>query len=103
MSDSAPTGTGSVLPVLLAVTIAAAAGQDKCQSVTSAQPAKGKDQKVAMARGEIVSELGESAIYVFQAKNRDYWFGSNDRGLYRYDGKVIVNFTTKDGLCSNRI
>ena len=42
-------------------------------------------------------------MYVFQAKNNDYWFGSNDRGVYRYDGKALVNFTTKDGLVSNRI
>ena len=42
-------------------------------------------------------------MYVFQAKNNDYWFGSNDRGVYRYDGKTLVNFTTKDGLVSNQI
>ena len=42
-------------------------------------------------------------MYVFQAKNNDYWFGSDDRGVYRYDGKTIVNFTTKDGLVGNRI
>jgi ligand-binding sensor domain-containing protein len=58
---------------------------------------------VLVAKGEIVSELGTSATYVFQAKNSDYWFGSNDRGVYRYDGRVIVNFTTRDGLCSDRI
>lgn len=56
-----------------------------------------------VAKGEIVSELGPSAMYVFQTKNNDYWFGSNDRGVYRYDGTRLVNFTTKDGLVSNRI
>lgn len=55
------------------------------------------------AKGEVVSELGKGVMYVFQAKNGDYWFGSNDRGVYRYDGKTLVNFTTKDGLVSNRI
>lgn len=55
------------------------------------------------AKGKVVSELGKSVMYVFHAKNNDYWFGSNDRGVYRYDGKTIVNFTTKDGLVSNRI
>ena len=54
-------------------------------------------------KGEIVSELGKSVMYVFHARNNDYWFGSNDRGVYRYDGKTLVNFTTKDGLVSNRI
>src|SRR6185436_9522448 len=61
------------------------------------------DQKAPAAKGEIVSELGKSVMYVFHARNNDYWFGSNDRGVYRYDGKALVNFTTKDGLVSNRI
>ena len=61
------------------------------------------DKKAPVAKGETVSELGKSVMYVFQAKNNDYWFGSNDRGVYRYDGKALVNFTTKDGLVSNRI
>ena len=60
-------------------------------------------KKTPAAKGEVVPELGKSVIYVFQAKNNDYWFGSNDRGVYRYDGKSLVNFTTKDGLVSNRI
>lgn len=55
------------------------------------------------AKGEVVSGLGKSVMYVLQAKNNDYWFGSNDRGVYRYDGKVTVNYTARDGLCSNRI
>ena len=78
-------------------------GQDRSPSTTSAQKANGNDLKGPIAKGAIVSGLGESAMYVFQAMNSDYWFGSNDRGVYRYDGKVIVNFTTYDGLCSNRI
>jgi ligand-binding sensor domain-containing protein len=61
------------------------------------------DRKSTPAKGEIVSELGRSVMYVHQANNNDYWFGSNDRGVYRYDGKALVNFTTKDGLVSNRI
>src|SRR6266576_5715511 len=103
MSDSAPTRTGWVLPVLLAVAIAAAAGQDKGPPIKSAQQGNGNDQKAPVAKGEIVPELGKSVMYVFQAKNNDYWFGSNDRGVYRYDGKTLVNFTTKVGLVSNRI
>ena len=88
---------------LIAALSACAAGQDANASTTSAQKVNGIDQKAPIATGEIVSELGKSAMYVFQAKNSDYWFGSNDRGVCRFVGKVIVNFTTKDGLCSNRI
>jgi hypothetical protein len=55
------------------------------------------------AKGEIVSELDKAVFYVFQAKNNDYWFGSNDRGVYRYNGKTLISFTMKDGLRSNQI
>ena len=52
---------------------------------------------------ELVSELDQAIFYVFQARDNTYWFGSNDRGVYRYNGKTLVNFTMKDGLVSHRI
>lgn len=61
------------------------------------------DRESTPAKGEFVSEPGKSVMYIYHAKNNDYWFGSNDRGVYRYDGKALVNFTTNDGLVSNRI
>lgn len=88
---------------LIAALSTCTAGQDKSPPTKSAQKADGNDPKAPVAEGEIVSELGKSVMYVFQAKNNDYWFGSNDRGVYRYDGKTLVNFTAKVGLVSNRI
>lgn len=82
---------------------ACATGQDKSPPARSELRADNNDKKAPVAKGEVVSELGKSVMYVFQAKNNDYWFGSDDRGVYRYDGKSIVNFTMKDGLVSNRI
>ena len=64
---------------------------------------QGNDQKPTVAKGVTVSELDKAIFYVYQAKNNDYWFGSNDRGVYRHDGKTLVNFTMKDGLPSNQI
>ena len=87
----------------IAALSACTAGQDKRPPTKSAQNSCDSDQQAPVAKGEIVLALGESVMYVFHARNNDYWFGSNDRGMYRYDGKLIVNFTTKDGLCSNRI
>jgi ligand-binding sensor domain-containing protein len=84
---------------------ASTAGQDKRADAKSEQKAESiaNEKKANPATGVFVSDLGQSAMYVFQAKNNDYWFGSNDRGVYRYDGKSLVNFTTKDGLVSNQI
>ncbi len=59
--------------------------------------------------GESVSEMDDSLIIVFQDKNNNYWFGSNGKGVYRYYNekngarKKIIHYSTKDGLCDNRI
>ncbi len=56
-------------------------------------------QMAAVAKGrEIVSQLDPAIWRVHHAVNGDYWFGSKDQGVYRFDGKTLVNFTTKDGL-----
>lgn len=60
-------------------------------------------QSVSLSKGEVVSEMSKDIWVVFQAKNGDYWFGSDGEGVYRYDGKMVVNFSTKDGLVNNRI
>jgi ligand-binding sensor domain-containing protein len=40
---------------------------------------------------------------IYQDKKNNFWFGSWEDGLYRYDGKTIIHFTTKSGLPHNRI
>lgn len=53
--------------------------------------------------GNVVSEIDKSIWIVFQDRKNNYWFGSNQNGLYRYDGNEIKQFTTKDGLFGNQI
>ncbi len=53
--------------------------------------------------GNNVSVLGNSVMVIFQDSNKDYWFGSWKTGVYKYDGKTIVNYTTEHGLLNNRI
>lgn len=88
---------------LIAAFSACALAQDQNPKPEQKADRTSNDKKTPVARGETVSELGKSVMYVFQAKNNDYWFGSNDRGVYRYDGKSLVNFTTRDRLVSNQI
>jgi ligand-binding sensor domain-containing protein len=38
---------------------------------------------------------------IFEDKNGNIWFASSDRGVFRYDGKSIVNFNEKEGLSEN--
>jgi ligand-binding sensor domain-containing protein len=53
--------------------------------------------------GQIVKELGSSIMIIYQDKKKVYWFGSWQSGVYQYDGKTLINYTTKNGLQNNRI
>lgn len=44
-------------------------------------------KNVSLPIGEIVPELGNSIMIIYQAANGDYWFGSDVDGVYAYDGK----------------
>lgn len=56
-----------------------------------------------LAIGEVVDDLSNSILIIYQAANGDYWFGSDVDGAYHYDGKRIVHYSTSDGLCNNTI
>jgi ligand-binding sensor domain-containing protein len=36
-------------------------------------------------------------------QEKNYWFGSWKTGLYKYDGKTLINYTTKHGLYTDRV
>lgn len=55
------------------------------------------------AIGNVVSEIDKSIWVIFQDKKNNYWFGSNQNGVYCYDGNKLEQFTTKEGLCNNQI
>ena len=59
--------------------------------------------KEIKAKGDTVKELGSSIMVIYQDTKNTYWFGSWETGIYRYDGKTLINFTTKHGLQNNRI
>ncbi|TXG35642.1 ligand-binding sensor domain-containing protein [Seonamhaeicola maritimus] len=70
-----------------------------CNGQTSNKQVKTEN----IVKGETVSILGNSVMVIFQDSKNDYWFGSWETGIYKYDGKTIVNYTTKHGLLNNRI
>ncbi len=108
MSTCVPRGTEGrpnswiVLSLFVALS-ACAAGQDNSPPIKSSSKVGDNDKRVFVAKGEIVTELDNAIWHVFQAKNNDYWFGSHDQGAYRYNGKNLVKFTIKDGLCDNNL
>jgi ligand-binding sensor domain-containing protein len=55
------------------------------------------------AKGDTVSAPGDSIWVIYQDSRNNYWFGSNGQGVYRYDGKVTIRFSVRDGLCNDSI
>ncbi len=53
--------------------------------------------------GDTVAKIDSNIMVTYQSKNKDYWFGSWEAGVYRYNGKDIVNYTTQHGLLNNRV
>ena len=47
------------------------------------------------------SGSGNNVHTSLQDKKGNLWFATTGEGIYRYDGKSFINFTTKDGLNSN--
>jgi len=47
--------------------------------------------------------MGSKINAIFQDKQNNYWFASNGEGVYRYDGKTLVRFTEKNGLCNDYV
>ncbi len=56
-----------------------------------------------LVTGDTVEELGSNIMVIYQDKKNTYWFGSWETGVYKYDGRKLVNYTTKHGLLNNRI
>lgn len=67
------------------------------------QTTKQKEKIDKILKGDSVAELGKSVMVVYQDKKNNFWFGSWETGVYKYDGKELENYTTEHGLVNNRI
>lgn len=59
--------------------------------------------RTATTPADTVATLSEMMQVVYQARNGVYWFGSAGQGLYRYDGRTLVRYSTRQGLASDFI
>lgn len=59
--------------------------------------------EISIAPGDTVGQLSNNIMVIYQDKKNNYWFGSWQDGLYKYDGKSIIHFSTEHGLPSNRV
>src|SRR5689334_7155335 len=58
-------------------------------------------QQRPLISGDTVAALGKEIRCIYQDAQQNYWFATNGEGVFKYDGKNIVQFTEKHGLCSN--
>lgn len=68
-------------------------GQDKKLSENKSHP--------TVTIGDTVSGIRKNIRCIFQDNQNNFWFASDGEGLFRYDGKTILQFTDKNGLCGN--
>lgn len=74
-----------------------------CNRKTSNQKNNKEQYSEQFVKGDTVKDLGSSIMVIYQDKKNIYWFGSWETGVYRYDGKTMINYTTKHGLPNNRV
>ena len=79
-----------VPPALLVLSLLACNGQSPSEAPSTRS-------------GEVVLELGDSALVVYQDSRGAHWFGSDGNGVVRYDGTSLVRFTNAHGLSGNQV
>lgn len=73
-----------------------------CNGLNTSQN-KSSTPNPIIIKGETVTTLDKGNTIIFQDNKNNYWFAGGGKGAYKYDGKSLVLFTTKDGLCSHSI
>jgi len=85
-----------LFPVVL-VFLATCHGQPNKVESDAAHPVQGK------VLDDTVKVLSNNVMVIYQDKKNNYWFGSWQDGLYKFDGKLLVHLGEKDGLPSKRV
>ena len=67
------------------------------------QTTKQKTNPENVATGDTATALGNNIMVIYQDRKDVYWFGSWETGVYKYDGKALIHYTTEHGLLNNRI
>jgi ligand-binding sensor domain-containing protein len=62
-----------------------------------------EDTSIKTMAADTAATIGRDISSIFQDRNDNYWFGTQDMGVYLYDGKTLIQFTRKNGLYSNQV
>ena len=80
--------------VLLALALAA---------ITSCGSPEPPEDAPAVRVGREVETVDPRIWHIFQDSRGVYWFGSDGAGVFRFDGRKLVQFTSQDGLMGDRV
>lgn len=61
------------------------------------------EKPAKLLAGDTVSQIEGEIRGIVQDSKNNLWFASNENGVYKYDGKTIINYTEKHGLSSNYV
>ena len=74
-----------------------------CNGQTNTQTHNSEKLNKLFPAGDTVKELSNNIMVIYQDRKNNYWFGSWQDGLYKYNGKSIIHYTEKDGLAAKRV
>jgi ligand-binding sensor domain-containing protein len=101
----------TIYPLLLVLAfLTSCNGQTQTQPPTET-PSPTENQRVTktthIGQPKLINTQGTQAnnnVHCgLQDKAGNLWFGTTGSGVYRYDGKLFYNYTTKDGLISDNV
>lgn len=87
----------NLLLLLIAFSLACNANQN-----TEAPPTK-KDHPLLQVIDLKGEQIGTYVVNCFEDSADNLWFGTVEKGVARYDGKMLQQFTTKDGLSGDGV
>ena len=80
--------------------------KDEQKNTTVAEPKEKKtvETKIDLKnfKNNTATDIGNEVLSILQDRNNNYWFGTN-QGVYCFDGKSLVLFTTDNGLYQNQV
>lgn len=74
-----------------------------CCCTSQGQPKSESIREEKLLIGDTVEKCGSEIRAIFEDKHHILWIGTQSDGLFKIDGKTIVQFTTKHGLTGNSV
>ncbi|HXS36054.1 MAG TPA: two-component regulator propeller domain-containing protein [Flavipsychrobacter sp.] len=82
---------------------------NSCNGQTQSPPKKaiGETKVITTGKSKIIKTQGsneyQNVCCGLEDKKGNLWFGTSGEGVYRYDGKLFIQFTIQNGLSSNTV